>query len=421
MILLSNWGSIQLTDASRALAASGATIKFTKIKLGSGTLANVNTATDLARPKQLVPLTGLNVSNGVAALTGLLTTDKVNNSFMASEAGVFASDNNGGEILFLVCNDSSPDLIPDKTNPVPSSISYTFNIAANSATADLDNSSLVVLSLLNRHKIDPNAHGAMTSTADDDATPTIDTNDLRTLLSNLAARLKATAGTADWKLTASDLETLNTAVTAINIDQTRVPVNNTGTLQVLLSEMANRVKTLTGYSDWKNDTVKSLKDVAKWFSDLKKLNTFMQICSIASPAQTTFNIIYPTVVCSPRVNLMCPFSFGPGFLYFTAVPMRLVEDFYFSIHSTTLPGLPNISSNPLLGYEYTEPIAGLMQGFADSGDNGYTMSLYTNCLYINDHFEYWYTYGSGYTGWRRPILQGACMVFLNGFGGLLDD
>lgn len=418
MISLSNWGSIQLTDASRALMASGATIKFTKIKLGSGTLTNVNTATDLAKPKQLVTLTGLNVSNGVAALTGLLTTDKVNNSFMASEAGVFASDNNGGEILFLVCNDSSPDLIPDKTNPVPSSISYTFNIAANSATADLDNSSLVVLSLLNRHKIDPNAHGAMTSTINDDANPTTNTNDLRTLLSNLAARLKATAGTADWKLTASDLETLNTAVAAINIDQTKVPADNTGTLQILLSEMANRIKTLTEYNDWKDDTIKSLKDVAKWFNDLKRLDSFRAITGIPERTSNFFSYSSTAGIPGGAMNISSGIYLGPGFLNLNIAHALFSTFIYMGYTSTSNMGFAPISQNA----EMFHPYAGIVSELSLNQENYiYTANSASEKISDSTGSEYYYLYiaSANVAGSASTIVYP--VLNLSGFGGLLDD
>lgn len=421
MILLSNWGSIQLTNASRTLVASGATIKFTKIKLGSGTLSNIDTATDLAKPKQIVPLTGLNVSNGVAALTGLITTDKVDNSFMASEAGVFASDNNGGEILFLVCNDTSPDLIPDKSNPVPTSISYTFNIAANSATADLDNSSLVVLSLLNRHKIDPNAHGSMTSTIDDTATPTTNTNDLRTLLSNLAARLRATAGTADWKLTVSDLETLNNAVKEISVDQTVKPTKNTGDLQSLLSGMSNRVKAITGYSDWKDDTVKSLKDVAKWFSDLKKLNSFMQICGMAGPDTNRIDINPPSSSVPTNINNWVVFNAGFGFLNFSPCMLWLQIDASRVQTSNTLAAGAPISADSLYGYEIMHPINSVIND--DSIINTNTPIFYATAddqSYVNNAWQYKYYICSTHEispNARVNFVQG----WLNGFGGLLND
>lgn len=99
-----------LTNQGLALQAkvlSGATLNFTKLKVGDGVLEtgqSLETLTDLISPKQNVPINNCTVVNGEATISGTLSNANTTAGFMVNEIGVFATDPQAGEILYAVAN-----------------------------------------------------------------------------------------------------------------------------------------------------------------------------------------------------------------------------------------------------------------------------------------------------------------------------
>ncbi len=153
---MSNWSGGVLTNVGRELqlkVEAGATLTFTKIKLGDGieSLEAVDDLTDLMSPKFVMGISSKSVANDVCKITGVLSSSSIATGFRAREWGLFAQDPDIGEILYMISIDNQPDWVPSGSDIGKLAVSYAMNVAvsnASSITARIDPAGLVTADML---------------------------------------------------------------------------------------------------------------------------------------------------------------------------------------------------------------------------------------------------------------------------------
>lgn len=156
-----NWSGGILTTQGQALQAKvdagQTTLNFTKMKLGSGVLANgqnLQSLTDLIAPQQNVPISGISVSGNITTLTGVITNSGLATGYQVRELGVFAQDPAAGEILYSITIDSMPDFLPPEGGATAVSQEFNYHIAVSNAanvSATISTSGLVTVGMLQDH------------------------------------------------------------------------------------------------------------------------------------------------------------------------------------------------------------------------------------------------------------------------------
>lgn len=169
-----NWSGLILTQQGRQLQAkveAGTKLAITKLKLGSGVLPEgkqIEELRDLVTPKQNVGITTIEAQNdGTCKLSATISNTGLAAGYYVRELGVFATDPDKGEILYLVANDSAPDYLPAEGGAtvvsqefaVYVSASNTDNVVAQIDAGALATMGYVQLSLKN-HNDDIDAHSA---------------------------------------------------------------------------------------------------------------------------------------------------------------------------------------------------------------------------------------------------------------------
>lgn len=111
-------------------------------------------------------------------------------------------------------------------------------------------------------------------TVNDGSAPTGNTALVDVLLSGLGNRIKNITGESDWKSApAATIRALKNALDALpnqqyTLDDTKAPATNTATLLTLISNLANEVKKNKGTSDWKASPATNLATLATLASNL---------------------------------------------------------------------------------------------------------------------------------------------------------
>jgi len=114
-------------------------------------------------------------------------------------------------------------------------------------------------------------------TISDAEAPTGDTGPLTVILGWLAHQIKAILGSSSWRdQPARTLAEISATVGAAGllagvatdaaigertVDQTKLPISDTGTLTELLGRLANRIRALSGAADWKDAPAATLADL----------------------------------------------------------------------------------------------------------------------------------------------------------------
>lgn len=193
-------------------AASGLTddqLIITKAKLGSGVFnGDIRSLTDLVTPKLDVSLSAYkSLGNGQIEYTFTYDNKSIFAGFPHREVGIYAKNGAAG-IEKLIAYSNAGDnysYISDVSKPIPIqtmklilSVGDTQNMTAvvNVANAVTEERLAYVMG---EHNDATGAHSAMTSTINDALSPTSNTAQLRILLSNVAAMIKANKGTATWR------------------------------------------------------------------------------------------------------------------------------------------------------------------------------------------------------------------------------
>ena len=195
-----NWSGLILTQQGRQLQAkveAGTKLAITKLKLGSGVLPEgkqMEELRDLVTPKQNVGIATIEAQNdGTCKLSATISNTGLAAGYYVRELGVFATDPDKGEILYLVANDSAPDYLPAEGGAtvvsqefaVYVSASNTDNVVAQIDAGALATMGYVQLSIKN-HNDDIDAHSA--AIGKHNSAASVHT-------ANLASRAEAEAGT----------------------------------------------------------------------------------------------------------------------------------------------------------------------------------------------------------------------------------
>ncbi len=156
---MANWSGGVLTAAGRALQAkveAGTPLSLTRVKLGDGTesAASIDTMTDLIGAKASMGISSVTTEDNLCTVTGIILTSNVTTGFYAREWGLFATDPDAGEILYMISLDPNPDFVPPSSAALKVSATYAMNIAISNATSivsNIDPSGLVNTDMLYAH------------------------------------------------------------------------------------------------------------------------------------------------------------------------------------------------------------------------------------------------------------------------------
>lgn len=195
-----NWNGLILTQQGRQLQAkveAGTKLVITKLKLGSGVLPEgkqMEELRDLVTPKQNVGIATIEAQNdGTCKLSATISNIGLQAGYYVRELGVFATDPDKGEILYLVANDSAPDYLPAEGGATVVSQEFAVYVSASNTdnvVAEIDAGALatmgyVQLSIKN-HNDDIDAHSA--AIGKHNSAASVHT-------ANLASKAEAEAGT----------------------------------------------------------------------------------------------------------------------------------------------------------------------------------------------------------------------------------
>lgn len=192
-------------------AQNGHIMTFTCGKLGSGVLSDsddISQFADLKAPKMTLPITKADDSNPEKiVLTFDTSNTTLETGFVSRELGIFAKLDDGTETLYAYSNaGNNYDYIPSKDTPsdenrlvvnlvVSSSASIAVTVDQSIVYAHMSD----VVEKITAHDSTSDAHTALATTIDDTIVPKSDTNTIRNLLDNLANRIKTATGASGWK------------------------------------------------------------------------------------------------------------------------------------------------------------------------------------------------------------------------------
>ncbi|EJP28289.1 hypothetical protein HMPREF1147_1737 [Selenomonas sp. FOBRC9] len=161
---MSNWSEQQFTRKGAELRAKveagKCKLALTKMKIGNGSVTpgEVDRMTDLKNPQLVFGISSCTVSeedSTVCKTVGIASSTNVENSFLVSEMGIYATDPDIGEILYLVCIDSVPDTMPNKRVASPVTLTYQFDIVTSNTanvTAVITPTGLATAKMVNDHR-----------------------------------------------------------------------------------------------------------------------------------------------------------------------------------------------------------------------------------------------------------------------------
>ena len=160
---MSNWSSYQFTrkgEQLRAKVEAGkCKLTLTKIKIGNGNVAlsDIKDMSDLKSPQLVLGISSCAVSaedDRVCEVVGIASSSNVESAFSVTEMGLFATDPDVGEILYLVEIDTSPDDMPNKNAQSPVTLTYQFELVTSNmanVTAMVSPAGLVTVKMMSAH------------------------------------------------------------------------------------------------------------------------------------------------------------------------------------------------------------------------------------------------------------------------------
>ena len=150
-----NWSGLVLTKQGRQLQAkveAGKQLAITKLKLGSGVLPEskqLKELTDLIEPKQNVGIATIEAQdNGMCKVSATISNAGLSAGYYVRELGVFATDPDKGEVLYLVANGSAPDYLPAEGGATVVSQEFAVYVSANNTdnvVAEIDAGALATM------------------------------------------------------------------------------------------------------------------------------------------------------------------------------------------------------------------------------------------------------------------------------------
>lgn len=114
---MANWNKITMTDVGATLQAkinAGlTTLKFTRVAIGSGTrTGSLNRATALINEQMTLGINKITQNGNTVTLELTISNSGVKTGFKISELGLFATDPDDGEIMYVAMMDDNPDYMP---------------------------------------------------------------------------------------------------------------------------------------------------------------------------------------------------------------------------------------------------------------------------------------------------------------------
>jgi hypothetical protein len=264
------FNGMTLTAGGRSLQAkvqAGATLAFTQIKIGDGRLSageSLDFLNDLIGPKLVVPIQDVSViGDGTCRVRGVLTNTGLAAGFFVREIGVFATDPDLGEILYAIANAGDEcDYLPAGGGAV--AIEHVLDIVisvgnAANVTAVINESAVLATKADlsdhvgaggNAHALATTAVAGFMSEADKAKLDGINAESL-----SAAVNAHKTVVPLDHP----DDSVTDAKIGNRTISDTAEPADDTAQLGVLLSNLANMIKQITGKNSWRTAPATALE------------------------------------------------------------------------------------------------------------------------------------------------------------------
>lgn len=237
---MANFGQLQLTNkglAEQLKAQAGTQLKFSKIKMGSGTFTgNPKTLTDLVKTELSANIVKGTLSDTAYTVQAQFTNSGVTTGFYWRELGLFGVDASGNEYLYGYANcGNQADYIP----PVSSSI-YTKHVSiavsvGGATNITIENPVQTYLDMVTFNQYQ---------------------SEINTQISNIQSTIDSMASTSDLDSVKNDLETsltsLQTALSALEnsiesingkIGSSSIPIGG-GTIAGAINELYNLIQAI---------------------------------------------------------------------------------------------------------------------------------------------------------------------------------
>ena len=276
---MANWKQVTLTNAGRELAAAVTAgqlkLNITEIWFGSGTPADLETATELAAKKIKADIVSIKQQDMECLITFRVTNEGQATAIILSEMGFYAKGASGSNILFSVTTDDQPATLPAQgSGPVyRQTMTMAFGYS-NAENVEIDSTIIDgtpeedVAAMIKEHDESTSAHQdirkAITNAVE---THNSDTEAHADFVGATATKVgvrgmvpapaagaqnKVLTGAKIWSL----IEELNVALGTI-----AAPEADTAALKTLLGGMAYMFKSITGKGDWKELPEASIADI----------------------------------------------------------------------------------------------------------------------------------------------------------------
>lgn len=266
---MANWKQVTLTNAGRELAAAVTAgqlkLNITEIWFGSGTPADLETATELAAKKIKADIVSIKQQDMECLITFRVSNEGQASAVVLSEMGFYAKGTSGSNILFSVTTDDQPATLPAQgSGPIyRQTMTMAFGYS-NAENVEIDSTIIDgtpeedVAAMIQEHNESSSAHQdiweAITNAVEahdtdadahkDFAGATADKAGIRGMVPAPEAGAQNTVLTGGkiWSL----IENLDVALGNIT-----APEADTAALKTLLGGMAYMFKSITGKGGWK--------------------------------------------------------------------------------------------------------------------------------------------------------------------------
>lgn len=114
---MANWNKITMTDVGAALQAKVnaglTTLKFTRVAIGSGSrTGGLGSATGLVKEELTLGINSITQKGSTVTLDLIISNSGLKTGFKITEMGLFATDPDDGEIMYVALIDDNPDYMP---------------------------------------------------------------------------------------------------------------------------------------------------------------------------------------------------------------------------------------------------------------------------------------------------------------------
>lgn len=266
---MANWKQVTLTNAGRELAAAVTAgqlkLNITEIWFGSGTPANLETATDLAAKKIKADIVSIKQQDMECLITFRVSNEGQASAVVLSEMGFYAKGTSGSNILFSVTTDDQPATLPAQgSGPVyRQTMTMAFGYS-NAENVEIDSTIIDgtpaedVAAMIQEHDASSSAHQdireAIETAVDNHNT---DAEAHKDFVGATAAEAGARgmvpvppAGAQNKVLTGGEIWTLIEELT-VALGNIEKPQADTAALKTLLGWIVYMIQSITGQNNWK--------------------------------------------------------------------------------------------------------------------------------------------------------------------------